>query len=97
VYEIHYGGHATEGDLDAVLFKPVALTIPKLRGRSDPLSWMQHLHHSTWDHEILYSDSSLKDEQLLIMPFFVVAKNKNYELVGQLKMRIHVLFYGYSL
>jgi hypothetical protein len=30
-YEIQYGGHAIEGDLDAVLFNPVPLTIPNWR------------------------------------------------------------------
>jgi hypothetical protein len=30
-YEIQYRGHAIEGDLDAVLFNPVASTIPKWR------------------------------------------------------------------
>jgi hypothetical protein len=29
------------------------------------LRWMQNLHQTTWDHNILYSDRSLEDEQLL--------------------------------
>jgi hypothetical protein len=30
-YEIQYGGHAIEGDLDAKIFNAVAATIPKWR------------------------------------------------------------------
>jgi hypothetical protein len=30
-----------------------------------PLSLMQNLHHSTWDHTILYADRSLENELLL--------------------------------
>jgi hypothetical protein len=53
---------------------------------------MQNLHHSTWDHEILYTDRYPKDEQLLIRPFFV--KNKKYEHGGRLNVKIHGLFCG---
>jgi hypothetical protein len=39
------------------------------------LKWMQNLHHSTWDHKILYADRSLEDEQLLIRPLLQESKN----------------------
>jgi hypothetical protein len=68
VYEIQWGGHAIEGGLNAVLFNPVPSTIPKW-WTFRLLRWMQNLHQSTWDHEILYTDRSSKDEQLLIRPF----------------------------
>jgi hypothetical protein len=51
-HEIQYGGHAIEGDLDAVLFNPVSSTIPKWR-TFKLLRWVQNLHQSTWNHEIL--------------------------------------------
>jgi hypothetical protein len=38
---------------------------------------MQNLHQSTWDHEILYTDRSSKDEQLLIRQFLSKTKNTN--------------------
>jgi hypothetical protein len=63
-----------EDDLDAVLFNPVPSTIPKWRTFRLP-RWMQNLHQSTWDHEILYTDRSSKDEQLLIRPFLSKTKN----------------------
>jgi hypothetical protein len=28
-YEIQYGGHAIEGDLEAIIFNAVAATVPK--------------------------------------------------------------------
>jgi hypothetical protein len=42
-------------------FNPVPLTIPKWR-TFKLLRWMQKLHQSTWDHKILYTDRSSKDE-----------------------------------
>jgi hypothetical protein len=90
-YEIQYGGHAIEGDLDAVLFNPVSSTIPKWR-TFKLLRWMQNLHQSTWDHEILYTDRSSKDEQLLVRPF--LSKAKKYEHGGRLNVKIHSLFCG---
>jgi hypothetical protein len=32
------------------------------------LMWTQDLHHSNWNHKIVYDNRSLKDEQLLISP-----------------------------
>jgi hypothetical protein len=78
--EIQWGGHAIEGDLDAVLFDPVPSTIPKWRTFKRP-RWMQKLHQSTWDHEILYTDRSSNDEQLLIKPFLSQTKNTNMTAV----------------
>jgi hypothetical protein len=78
--EIQEGGHAIEDDLDAVLFNPVPSTIPKRR-TFKLLRWMQNLHQSTWDHEILYTDRSSKDEQLLIRQFLSKTKNTNMAAV----------------
>jgi hypothetical protein len=74
--EIQYGGHAIEGDLDAVFFNPVPSTIPKWR-TFKLLRWMQNLHQSTWDHAILETDRSSKDEQLWIRPLLSETKNTN--------------------
>jgi hypothetical protein len=59
-YEIQYGGHAINGNLDAVRFNPVPSTIPKWRTYKR-LRWMQNLHQLTWDIEILYTDRSSKN------------------------------------
>jgi hypothetical protein len=56
------------------------------------LKWMQNLHQSTWDHEILYADRFLKDEQTSNKTIFV--KDKKYERGGRYKVTIHVLFDG---
>jgi hypothetical protein len=79
-YEIQYGGHAIEGDLDAVLSNPVLSTIPKWR-TFKLLTWMQNLHQSTWANEILYTDRSSKDEQLLMRSFLSKTKNTNMAAV----------------
>jgi hypothetical protein len=79
-YEIKQEGHAIEGDLDAVRFNPVPSTIPKWR-TFKLLRWMQNLHQSTWDHEILYTDRSSNDEQLLMRPFLSRIKNTNMAAV----------------
>jgi hypothetical protein len=63
-----------EDDLDAIFFNYVALTIPKWRSLK-LMRWKQNLHQSTWDHEVLYVDRSLKDEQLV----FVKVENMNLE------------------
>jgi hypothetical protein len=39
-YEIQYGGYATEGDLNAIMFNAVAATIPKRR-TFELLRWLQ--------------------------------------------------------
>jgi hypothetical protein len=61
-YEIRWKGHAIEGDLDAIIFNAVAATIPKWQ-TFKLVRWMQNLHQSTYDHEILYSDRSSEDEE----------------------------------
>jgi hypothetical protein len=50
-----------EDDLDVTLFNPVTSTIAKWQTLK-LLKWMQNLHQSTWDREILYADRSSKDE-----------------------------------
>jgi hypothetical protein len=52
---------------------------------------MQNLNQSTWESDISYADISSKDKQLLLRLFFVKKNN-----VGQLKFKIHALFYGYN-
>jgi hypothetical protein len=47
---------------------------------------------STWDHEILYTDRSSKDEQILIISFSSKTKNTNMTAVWMLKFI--VLFCG---
>jgi hypothetical protein len=44
------------------------------------LRWMKNLHHSTWDHRMLYAGRSLEVEQLLIRP--LMQKTKNTNMVG---------------
>jgi hypothetical protein len=56
------------------------------------LRWMQNLNHWLWYHGILYAHISSEDEQLLIRP--LLQKNKHTNMAGQLKFRIHILFYG---
>jgi hypothetical protein len=41
------------------------------------LRCMQNLHHSMWDHKVLYADRSLEDGQLLIRPLLRQSKNMN--------------------
>jgi hypothetical protein len=48
------------------------------------LKWMQKLHQSTWDHEMLYADRSSEEEQLLKKP-----KNRNMAGFWMLKFTFH--------
>jgi hypothetical protein len=66
-------------------FNIVASTIPKWR-TFKLLRWMQNLNQSTCDHEILYTDTPLKDEQLLTRPFLWKMKNANVEVGWNLKL-----------
>jgi hypothetical protein len=52
---------------------------------------MQNLHQSTWDHVILYTDRSSKDETFNKTIF---VKNKKYEHGGRLNVKIYSLFCG---
>jgi hypothetical protein len=45
-----------------------------------------------WDLDILYADRFSKAEQALIRQF--CEKPKKYERGGQLKVKIHIWFYG---
>jgi hypothetical protein len=49
---------------------------------------MQNVHHSTWDHAILYADRVSKDELLIFV------ENQKHERGGQLKIKIPNSFYG---
>jgi hypothetical protein len=53
---------------------------------------MQNMHHSKQSHDILISDRSSEDKQLLIGPF--LRETKKYEHGGLLKFKINILFYG---
>jgi hypothetical protein len=76
-YEIPYEGYTIEIDFDPIFFilhlQPFKNDVFRL------LKWMQNLHQSTWDHEILYADRFSKDEQLLVRPFLWKIKNTNVE------------------
>jgi hypothetical protein len=72
--------HVIERDLDTVHFNSVPSTIPNWR-TFKLLRWMQNLHQSMWDHEILYIDRSSKDEQLLMGAFLSKTKNTNMAAV----------------
>jgi hypothetical protein len=54
------------------------------------MRWIQNLHQSTWDHEILYADRSSKEERLFIKTIHVI--NQKYERGGLLKVKIQILF-----
>jgi hypothetical protein len=54
------------------------------------LRWAQHLHQSTWDHKILYADTSLEDEQLLIRP--LLRESKNINMAGGSKLKFTFYF-----
>jgi hypothetical protein len=49
---------------------------------------MQNLCHSTWDHEILYADSSSKDEQLET----IFVENQKYKHGGRSIVKIRIFF-----
>jgi hypothetical protein len=75
---------------------PITSTIPKW-WTFKLLSWIQTLHQSVWNHEMLYDDTSSKAEQLVIMyecnkTTFV--KNQKYEHGGQLKSKTDILFFA---
>jgi hypothetical protein len=64
-HDIQQGGYAIEDDLDSTFFNPIASTILKWQ-TFQLLTYMQHLHQSVLDYEILYPARPLRDEQLLI-------------------------------
>jgi hypothetical protein len=88
-YEIYYGGRAIEGDLNAIIFNPVASTILKWQ-IFILLRWMQKLHQSMQNHEILYTDRTSEDLQLSVRLF--LWKTKYTNVVGGWKLQI--VFYG---
>jgi hypothetical protein len=79
-----------EGDLNTIIFNPVASTIPKWL-MFKLLRQMQNLCQSMWNDNILYTDRSSKDEQLIKNHFCEKPKIK---CGWQLKVKIHILFYG---
>jgi hypothetical protein len=44
-----------------------------------------NLYQSPWDHEILYTDRSSRDEQLFMRPFLSKTKNSNMAAVLMIK------------
>jgi hypothetical protein len=56
------------------------------------LRWIQNLHQTMWDHEILYADRSSRGKQLSMRTPF--QKTKSTNMMEQLKVNIHILFYG---
>jgi hypothetical protein len=73
--EIWWEGHATEGDLNAIIFNSAASANPKWQTFKP--RWMQNFHQSTWNHEILYRGRSSEDKQLLIRPLLQKTNNIN--------------------
>jgi hypothetical protein len=67
-----------------LLFILVLSTIPKWR-TFKLLRWILNLHQSMWIHEILYTDRSSKDEQLLMRPFLSKTKSTNMAASWMLK------------
>jgi hypothetical protein len=47
------------------------------------MRWMQNLHQSTWDPDILCADRSSKDEKILRRK--IILKPEKYECGGRLK------------
>jgi hypothetical protein len=56
-------------------------------GTFERLRWIQNLHQSTWDHEMVYADRSSKGQDC-----FCEESNKKYEHGVRLSVRIHILF-----
>jgi hypothetical protein len=78
-YEIQYGGHAIERDLDSTRFIPVASTIPKWR-MFKLLRWMQNFPQSMRDHETLFADRLIiRGWTTFNKTIFVKEKNSNVE------------------
>jgi hypothetical protein len=71
-----------------ITFEPIGRFLWNLIERS--CRW-----NGTWDHEILHTDRSSNDEQLLIRPF--LSKTEKYEHDGRLNVKIHSLFCGDNL
>jgi hypothetical protein len=76
---IQLGRRATENGFEATIFNSIASTTQKWR-MLKRLRWTQNLNQSTWDHAILYADTSSKDEPFLLRLFFV--KSQKYERGG---------------
>jgi hypothetical protein len=55
-------------------------------GTFERLRWIQNLHQSTWDHEMVYADRSSKGPDC-----FCEESNKKYEHGVRLSVRIHIL------
>jgi hypothetical protein len=55
------------------------------------LSWMQNLHKSKWDHNILYSNRS-SEEELLKRP--LVRESKNMNMAGVEFYTSHFILWG---
>jgi hypothetical protein len=76
-------------------FNPVASTIPKWR-TFKILRWMQNLHKSIWDHQVLYPKRSSKHEELSITQFLRKPKNTNMKGGWKLKF-VELFFHGDNL
>jgi hypothetical protein len=87
-YEIRYGGHAIENDLDDILPNPAPSAIPKWR-TFKLMRWMQNLQQSMWDHEILFADRSWKGEQVWKTKCTNMAASWNLKLIFYLIWTIH--------
>jgi hypothetical protein len=66
-HEIPQEGHVIKGELDATFFQSRSFNLSKMADVGTPEI---DLKQSTWDHDILYADRSLKDGQILMRTFF---------------------------
>jgi hypothetical protein len=91
LYEIWEGGHIIEVELYTILCNPVASTILEYQ-TFRLLRWVQNLHQSVWDHDILCADSLQSANNFQQDRF--CEKTQKYECEWCLKIKIHILFYG---
>jgi hypothetical protein len=75
---------AIEDDLDYIPHNPIASTIPKWR-TFKLLRWMQNLHQSAWDLDILCNVKKT-----------IFVKRSKIRTWREMKDKIHILFYGDS-
>jgi hypothetical protein len=71
-------------------FNPIASTVPKCR-MFKLLRWMQNLHQSPWDYQILNADRSPRVNNFIKIIF---AGNQTHEHGGRFIFKIHILFHG---
>jgi hypothetical protein len=80
--DIQFRGHSIQGNLDATISNPTALTI-LIWWALKLLRWIRNFHQSKWNHDVLYAGWSWKDRQILMRLFFGGGeKTKNTNMIG---------------